>query len=278
MRILLRGAPRHCPWCLVSEKKREFPARSPGCSTWNICGMKTLDADFLLRLLDDAEILLPHAAVEKILRHAEEMLRWNRAIRLTAITAPEEVAVKHILDSLLLLAFAPFPGRTLDFGSGAGYPGIPLAIALPQTHVVLLESSGKKCAFLSHVRATLDLRNADVVQGRLTRRNPLPLGRFERIVTRATLPTGEAMDLLVPYLLPGGRLLLMTGPGSTARRSAGGGQVANSGKSTLPRGAVHGLRRRFTLPLDLGSREIREIVLAADTSSALPEDLPKNKR
>jgi len=54
------------------------------------------------------------------------MLRWNRSIRLTAITDPVEVAVKHVVDSLLLLRFAPFPGRILDFGSGAGYPAFLL--------------------------------------------------------------------------------------------------------------------------------------------------------
>ncbi len=90
--------------------------------------MNSLPTDFLPGLLLGAEISVPHGAVGKLLRHAGEMLLWNRAIRLTAITTPEDVAIKHILDSLLLLDFAPFPGRTLDFGSGAGYPGIPLAI------------------------------------------------------------------------------------------------------------------------------------------------------
>ncbi len=203
---------------------------------------------------------LPPGAPEKLLLHACEMLRWNRAIRLTAITSPEDVAIKHIIDSLLLLDFAPFPGRTLDFGSGAGYPGIPLAIAIPEGRVVLLESSGKKCAFLSHVRSMLDLRNAEVVEGRLTGRNPLPLGRFEQIVTRATLPPGEAAKLLVPYLQPGGRLLLMTGPGEAGSHSAGEGPAATAVKAALPHGATDGRRRRFTLPLGRGSREIREIL------------------
>jgi 16S rRNA (guanine527-N7)-methyltransferase len=221
--------------------------------------MDSLPTDFLPGLILGAEVSVPHAAVGKLLLHAGEMLRWNRAIRLTAITTPEDVAVKHILDSLLLLAFAPFPGRTLDFGAGAGYPGIPLAIAFPEAHVVLLESSGKKCAFLSHVRAMLDLRNAEVVQGRLTGRNPLPLGRFEQIVTRATLPPGEAAGLLVPYLQPGGRLLLMTGP-EEAPRLAAAGPAATAVKAALPYGATHGRRRRFTLPLGRGSREIREIL------------------
>lgn len=223
--------------------------------------MDSLSGDFLPDLLAGSGCSLPKEAVEKLLRHASEMLRWNRAIRLTAITAPEDVAVKHILDSLLLVSFGPFPGGTLDFGSGAGYPGIPLAIAVPDSRIVLLESSGKKCAFLSHIRSILDLRNVEVVQGRLTGRNPLSLGRFGQIVTRAALPPREAAALLVPFLLPGGRLFLMTGPGETDCRSPNGNSAAPRDLFLLPRGAAHGRRRRFLLPLGKGVREIREILV-----------------
>jgi len=208
----------------------------------------------LSALLAGAGIEVPPGAVSVLVRHAEEMLRWNRSIRLTAITEPEEVAVKHILDSLLLLSFAPFPGRTLDFGSGAGYPGIPLAAALPDARVVLLESSAKKCAFLSHACALLGLRNAGVFLGRLEQRHPLPIGRFENIVTRATLSPPEAARLLVPFLLPGGRLLLMSGPGGSDRPGR------QRGEKKIPQGSRHGRRLPFTLPLGMGAREIREII------------------
>lgn len=222
--------------------------------------MNALAKDFLADLLAGAGIVVPPAGIEKLLLHAAEMLRWNRAIRLTAITIPEEVAVKHILDSLLLLSFAPFPGRTLDFGSGAGYPGVPLAIALPGSQFVLLESSGKKCAFLSHVRSALGLENVSVVEGRLAKKSPLSLGRFERIVTRATLPPGDAVDLLVPCLAPGGRLLLMTGPGEKSGPAGKGGRERPAAKEPLPPGAKAGRSRRFSLPLGMGNREIREIL------------------
>jgi 16S rRNA (guanine527-N7)-methyltransferase len=217
--------------------------------------MQPLEPASLLSLLDGVGIRLPRGAAEKLAIHAGEMLRWNRSIRLTAITAPEEVAVKHILDSLLLLAFAPFPGRTMDFGSGAGYPGIPLAIALPGAHLVLLESSAKKCAFLSRVCSLLRLENAEVVRARLDPKRPLPLGRFEQIVTRATLPFPDAARLLVPYLSPGGRLVLSTGPGEADRR-AGRGRPGGE----LPPGARDGRRTKFSLPYGMGTREIREIL------------------
>jgi 16S rRNA (guanine527-N7)-methyltransferase len=212
----------------------------------------------LSELLGGAGISLPGEAVSQLARHAEEMLRWNRSIRLTAITNPAEVAVKHILDSLMLLSFGPFPGRTLDFGSGAGYPGIPLAVASPDAHMVLFESSAKKCAFLSRVCALLALRNAEVVRGRLEPRKPPP-GRFEQVVTRATLAPREAARLLGPCLLPGGRLLLMVGPGESGRGAAKG-----KPEEELPPGMRKGRRLRFALPKRMGAREIREILAAKE--------------
>jgi len=177
--------------------------------------------------------------------HAGEMLRWNRSIRLTAITDPVEVAVKHVADSLLLLSFAPFPGRLLDFGSGAGYPGIPLAVCLPGTWVTLLEASAKKCAFLSRVRGMLRLNNVVVVQGRAGKGSRLPIGSFDHIVTRATVSPAKTVALLSPYLAPGGRFLFMVGPGARKRVDA-------DLPGTLSR------CERFRLPKGMGEREILE--------------------
>jgi 16S rRNA (guanine527-N7)-methyltransferase len=207
---------------------------------------------FLAGLIAGAGLSVPMPAVEKLLDHAREMLRWNRSIRLTAITEPVEVAVKHILDSLLLLRFTPFPGRILDFGSGAGYPGIPLAVVLPESRFLLLESSGKKCAFLSHILRKLSLANAEVVQARLGTNRRLPIGTFEHIVTRATLPAGEAVAVLLPYVAKTGRILLMRGPGR--------GKGASRGKEEFsPQKEVRERTVRFELPLRMGLREIREI-------------------
>ncbi len=204
-----------------------------------------LDAAFLARMLSGAGLALPEGGAAKLVRHAGEMLRWNRAVRLTAITDPVEIAVKHVLDSLLLLDFGPYPGRTLDAGSGAGYPGIPLAVALPESRFVLLDATAKKCAFLSHVCRLLGLANADVVRGRIAKGPALPIGRFEQIVSRATFPPPDALRLLASYLSPGGRLLLMTGPAGEA------GQA--------PPQPLRPVRRaRFDLPLGMGAREIRE--------------------
>lgn len=214
-----------------------------------------LSPEGLAGLLAEAGISVSGGAREKLARHAREMLRWNRAIRLTAIADPLAVAVKHIVDSLFLLRFGPFPGRTLDFGSGAGYPGIPLAVCAPESRVVLLEATAKKCAFLSHVRAALDLSNVEVVHGRLEKGRPRPIGPFDQIVTRAAAARREAEELLLPHLAPGGRLLLMAGPGPGG---AAAGQRRKGGD--VPRGTSE-RSVRFQLPRGMGAREIREIRL-----------------
>ncbi len=218
-------------------------------------GIPEPSSDLLAGLIAEAGLSLPPGAGERLISHAREMIRWNRSIRLTAITSPAEVAVKHILDSLFLLRFSPFSGRILDFGSGAGYPGIPLAVSLPGSRVVLLESSGKKCAFLSHVLRKLGLANAEVVHARLAGRSLLPIGRFEHVVTRATLPPEKAVPLLLPYLAPGGRLLLMMGPGEgSGMRERGRGVGFSLPESTRERSV------RIELPLTMGFRVIREVL------------------
>ncbi|MFA6147959.1 MAG: 16S rRNA (guanine(527)-N(7))-methyltransferase RsmG [bacterium] len=202
--------------------------------------------ELLREVLAEAGVPVFPGAAEQLAVHANEMLRWNRSIRLTAITDPVEVAVKHVADSLLLLRFAPFPGRLLDFGSGAGYPGVPLALYLPGTRITVLEVSVKKCAFLSRIRGMLRLSNLDVVQARVEKRKRLPLAPQDHIVTRATASAGELIPLLSPYLADGGRFLFMMGP--AAWESVPGG---------LPGTVTR--RERFHLPRGMGEREIVEI-------------------
>ena len=205
-------------------------------------GTLSPDADFIEKVLEEAGIKSCGEA-KRLAIHAAEMLRWNRSIRLTAIVDPMEVAIKHIVDSLTLLKFAPFPGKLLDFGSGAGYPGIPLALYLPGTRVSLLESSVKKCAFLSHIRKMLRIENLSVVNARARIGETLPIGKFDDIVTRAAASPDIVFPLLSPYLAEGGRMLFMEGPGS---------------EREMPGTVVR--RERFTLPRGMGEREIVEVV------------------
>jgi len=223
-------------------------------------------------LASEAGIRLPRPVFDLLSRHAREMLRWNRAVRLTALTDPLAVAVKHVVDSLVLLGFGPFPGRTLDLGSGAGYPGIPLAACAPESRVVLLEARKKKAAFLSHARALLGLSNVEVVAARLEARRVPPGGPFDHAVSRAAGPPGAVVRLLRPCLAPGGRILLLTGPlpggaPREARSGAEGGEGAcRAAPGALPGpppepwpGALSDRVVGYELPRGMGRRAVREI-------------------
>ncbi len=208
-----------------------------------------------------AEIDIAPGVAARLALHAGEMLRWNGSIRLTAITDPREVAVKHILDSLMLLRVGPFHGRILDVGSGAGYPGIPLAVCLPECRVTLVEAVGKKCAFLSRSVALLGLKNVEVVHGRIERKGGVSPGAFESVVSRATFPPEEAIPMLAPFVSPGGRLLLMAGP------------VAEGGASPLPQlppGWTEGRVATSELPFGMGARTIRELLAGFSGSPPAP--------
>src|SRR5690242_5261275 len=111
-------------------------------------------------------VRLPEGSEARLLAFVELLLQWNKAYNLTAVRDPEEVLTKHLLDSLAVLPFVA-GSPVLDVGTGAGLPGIPLALALPDTRFVLLDSNGKKTRFITHAAAVLPLPNVTAVQARI---------------------------------------------------------------------------------------------------------------
>jgi len=146
-------------------------------------------------------------------RHAMELLQWNRAANLTAITDPLEVAVKHYVDALAAAPQIPSGARMLDAGSGGGFPGIPLKIARPDLTVTLVDSVRKKVSFLKHTIRTLELKGIDAVHGRLEdlgNRSPYH-GNYDLVVCRAFSSLDDFVRLTLPFLSPGGSLLALKG-------------------------------------------------------------------
>jgi 16S rRNA (guanine527-N7)-methyltransferase len=152
----------------------------------------TLDLDTQQRLLDYI------ALIEK----------WNRAYNLTAIREPEKMVSHHLLDSLAV-ALHLRAKRLLDVGSGAGLPGIPLALANPDTHVTLLDSNHKKAAFLNQAVMELKLKNAEVCSERVE--SWQTQNRFDVIISRAFSDMGEFVRLTRHLLAPGGMFAAMKG-------------------------------------------------------------------
>ena len=156
---------------------------------------------------------LPEAASSKLIDYLGLLSHWNRAFNLTAIRDSEEMLSKHLLDSLAVMPYIG-EGLVLDVGSGAGLPGIPLAIAMPQNHFVLIDSNGKKTRFLTQARITLGLDNVEVVKQRVEAYSPMKDNHriyFDAVVARAYASSTEILQNTAHLHKPETRILIMQG-------------------------------------------------------------------
>ena len=165
-------------------------------------------ADTLTRGVARLGIELPDGAAEKLLAYLELITRWNQVYNLTAIRDPQRMVVEHVLDSLAILPHVA-PPRVLDVGSGAGLPGVPLAIARPTWRIVLLDSSHKRCSFLQQVAIELPLSNVEVACERVESYRPAEL--FTSVVSRAFSDTAHFARAALSLVAPGGTMLAMKG-------------------------------------------------------------------
>ena len=167
----------------------------------------------------------------------EMLLDWNTRMNLTALTAPEDVAVKHIIDSLTAYDAALFDGaRTLiDVGTGAGLPGIPLAVYAPHLTVTLLDSLNKRVRFLTEVTAAMGLPNVRCIHARAEEaaRTAEHCAAYDIVVSRAVARLPVLLEYMLPFVRVGGTLLALKGRAyaeeqKEARRAAevlGGGRI-----------------------------------------------------
>jgi 16S rRNA (guanine527-N7)-methyltransferase len=152
---------------------------------------------------------LPTDAAPDLLIYLDLLLRWNKAYNLTAIREPDEMLSKHLFDSLAIHAHLP-AGELVDIGSGAGLPGIPLALVKPDLRVTLIETAGKKSRFQREAVRALGL--ADRVRVVSARAETVPEhGRFCCLTARAFGTLAQILDVGGHLLAPGGQLLAMKG-------------------------------------------------------------------
>jgi 16S rRNA (guanine527-N7)-methyltransferase len=147
--------------------------------------------------------------------YTRELAAWNAHTNLTAITDPDEVMVRHYLDSLSVAQAVPLAAgvRLIDVGSGAGFPGLPLLIAFPGLQVTLLEATGKKIAFLDHLIAALGLAGAVTLRARAEEAGQMPAQRaaYDVVVARAVARLPALLEYLLPLAKVGGRCIAMKG-------------------------------------------------------------------
>jgi len=144
----------------------------------------------------------------QLLHYHALLHKWNQAFNLTAVRDPREMIDRHLIDSLLLLDYVE-EGRLLDMGTGAGLPGIPLAIYLPQSQFVLLDSNGKKIRFVRQVVLELGLQNVRPIQTRLEAYQPTVA--FDMLISRAFTDLTTMLKLTSHLVHSGSTLLAMKG-------------------------------------------------------------------
>ncbi len=161
--------------------------------------------------LEQLALPLPASAPATLLRYLTLLSKWNRTYNLTAIRDPLAMVAHHLLDSLAVLPYLPLGdhARIADAGSGAGLPGIPIAIARPSWHVALAESSQKKAAFLRQATIELALANVEVHEGRVEAWQPRPL--FDLVISRAFAALGDFIAACRHLVQPAGMLAAMKG-------------------------------------------------------------------
>lgn len=189
---------------------------------------------------------LDAAKAETLSAFAERVLERNRVMNLTAITDPADFARLHLLDSAALLTVADFGGRrTVDVGTGAGFPGVPLRILQEDMRLTLLDSTAKRVAFLEESCAALGLTGVDCVCARAEAFAAREREAFDLAVSRAVAAMPVLCELCLPLVRVGGRFIAMKSTRSDEELSAArraietlGGRVERVADYAIPGGGV----------------------------------------
>ena len=192
---------------------------------------------------------LPHRdnLVAKAAQHLELITQVNVHLNLTRITTPREAAIKHVRDSLLPWRLFTNATHILDAGTGAGFPGIPLALVLPEIQFTLSESIQKKSRFVQSVVEALGLPNI-----RVTAQRAEEIQTTGLITARAVAPLCRALVLFAPAVINGARVLLYKGPDVAT-------EIAEASIEAKKRNVAIRVIQRYDLPDALGTRTIVEL-------------------
>jgi 16S rRNA (guanine527-N7)-methyltransferase len=178
-------------------------------------------------------VALPAAAIQQFADYLALLVKWNRVYNLTAVRDEASLVTHHVLDCLAVVEHLP-AGNVVDVGSGAGLPGIPIAIACPGRPVTLVDSSQKKTAFLKQVIAELDLSGANVVTKRVEAYRPAEL--FRTVISRAFSDLTSFVKLAGHLCATDGMLIAMKGldPGDEVKDLPSSWQVSSTVRLEVP--------------------------------------------
>ena len=188
--------------------------------------------------------------VRKAAQHLNLIVEANRHFNLTRITDPREAAIKHVLDSLMPWRLFADATQVLDAGTGAGFPGIPLALALPEVSFTLSESIGKKAQFVESAVKAIGIPNVRVARARAE--ELLQKTHVDLVTARAVAPINRAAALFSPAIKRGARALLYKGPDAES-------EIAEAKPELRKFRITASVIERYDLPASSGSRTIVEL-------------------
>jgi len=211
-------------------------------------------------------VTLDDGQIESLQEYLRLLGEWNRRFNLTSVRDPQEILIRHFLDSLTCAAVVELPARRLvDVGSGAGFPGLVLKIAFPDLEVTLLDSQAKRLRFVERVASALGLEGVATIHARAEDAAaaapcgpapPVPLReRFEVVTARAVAPLNILWEWTLPFSRIGGTVVAMKGPAAAAEVARGEAALRRLG------GALREVRE-FRLP---GADAGRSLVVAEKT-------------
>ncbi len=157
--------------------------------------------------------------VSQFFKYMELLISWNEKFNLTAITEPNEILLKHFADSLSLIPFIDIENKNIiDVGTGAGFPGIPIKIAVPSVKITLLDSLNKRINFLQNVVSEISLENVSCIHLRAEDggKNPDFREKFDICVSRAVADLAVLSEYSLPFVKVGGVFVSLKGPDSDA--------------------------------------------------------------
>jgi 16S rRNA (guanine527-N7)-methyltransferase len=197
---------------------------------------------------------LAPAALEHLQIYLEELKLWNAKTNLTALKNDRDIVIKHFLDSLAVVPWLDGAASLVDLGSGGGFPGMVLKLALPQLALTLVEARQRKAAFLEYLAARLRLTGVEVVQTHLT---PFLAKKWQpkvaAVVSRAAFILPRLLELAAPLLAPGGVVLALKG----VHLALGELEASGSAAPLLGLGPLE--QHRYSLPI---SGEPRLLIMA----------------
>ena len=168
----------------------------------------------LKRLAKKIDININNEQADKFLKYMDLLLEWNEKINLTAITEKNEIILKHFIDSLTIIKDIPNNSKMLDLGTGAGFPGIPIAIMKDDSQILLVDSLNKRINFLNIVIENLELENVKTLHSRAEEigKNKMYREKYDIVVSRAVANLTVLSEYNLPLVKVGGMGICMKGP------------------------------------------------------------------